>query len=352
LRAWLSTSSRSTSPLPNESADFIETVAMKDALQTNSDVNAPTILTLDATPTSGPAGRAPVTDDRTVYEPAKPQTAQPEMSGATVAESGAMASSVTVPRVSPAPAPEVSKIPAPATAAKSKAWIPIVVGVLLLGIVVVGAGGFWLWSRSRSAKTVATDTNVNRSGETANVPKEVSRYWIELEPAQGSEPTRVAAPVPLASGQSFKLHFTFNEEGYLYIFGPGPKNQPTAFLTTKPLPETGVTSNKVGSGVEFSFPKGTGNNLTLDKKPGTDNFTIIFTKTPLPSPSFLNEPVTGESLSSEQQADLKAFVEKYQKEQPSSELDESNPSAPFMKVKTRSGQPGDPIVFDVRIQHN
>ena len=49
--------------------------------------------------------------------------------------------------------------------------------------------------------------------------------------------TRVAGLVPLASGQSFKFHFAFNEDGYLYIFGPGENNQPTAFLTTKPLPK-------------------------------------------------------------------------------------------------------------------
>jgi serine/threonine protein kinase len=353
LRAGLSTSDRSTSPLADESADFIDTVAMKAALKTNSDVNAPTILTVEATPTAAPPGRAPAPDDRTVYEPAKPQPAQPDMSGATVAESGAMASSVTVPQVTkpvPAPVPEVQRIPAPV--AKSKAWVPIVAGVLLLGIILVGAGGFWLWNRSRSAATVTTNANVNRSAEVANAPREVSRYWIELEPAHGSEPTRVAALVPLASGQSFKFHVTFNEEGYLYIFGPGPDNQATAFLTTKPLPDTGVKSNKVGSGVEFTFPKGFGNNLTLDKRPGTDNFTIIFAKTPLSSPSFLNEPVTGNSLSAAQQADLKAFVARYQKETPSSELDESNPGAPLVRVKTTSSQPGDPIVFDVRIQHN
>jgi hypothetical protein len=179
----------------------------------------------------------------------------------------------------------------------------------------------------------------------------VSRYWLELEPARGNEPTRVAGLVPLASGQSFKFHFSFNEDGYLYVFGPGSDNQPTAFLTTRPLPESGVSSNKVFSGAEFTFPSGSGNNLTLDKSPGTDNFTIIFAKTPLSSPSFLNEVVTGEPLSPAQQADLKAFVSRYQKA-PSSEIDESNPRAPFVRVKATSDQPGNPIVFDIRIQHN
>ena len=60
-----------------------------------------------------------------------------------------------------------------------------------------------------------------------------------LSRAADGQTTRVAGLVPIASGQSFKFHFTFNEDGYLYIFGPGDNNQPTAFLTTKPLPQNG-----------------------------------------------------------------------------------------------------------------
>jgi len=347
LRAGLSTSSRSTSPLGNQQADLTETVAMSRSLETNSDVNAPTILTIEPTPTSAPASRTPVVNDATVYEPAKRQP-NAEISGATVAESAAMASSVTVPQL-PRPAPAVPQTAAPAV--KSKAWVPVVIGVLLLGVLAIGGVGFWLWNRSRSAETTATGANVNKSSEVTNAPREVGRYWLELEPARGNEPTRVAGLVPLASGQSFKFHFSFNEEGYLYVFGPGSNNLPTAFLTTRPLPESGVGSNRVGSGVEFTFPSGSGNNLTLDKSPGTDNFTIIFATTPLSSPSFLNEPVTGEPLSAAQQADLKAFVSRYQKA-PSSEIDESNPRAPSVRVKATADQPGNPIVFDIRIQHN
>jgi hypothetical protein len=158
--------------------------------------------------------------------------------------------------------------------------------------------------------------------------------------------------VPIASGQSFKFHFSFNDDGYLYIFGPGNNNQPTAFLTTKPLPQSGVTSNRITGGHEFSFPSGSGNNLTLDKNPGTDNFTVIFAKTPLPAPSFLNEPVTGQPLSAAQQADFKAFVTKYQEQRPITEPDESNARAPFVRVKAKPDPSGNPIVFDIRIQHN
>ena len=350
LRAGLSTSSDATTSHP---ADLVETVALNRALKTNSDVNAPTILTLEATPTSAP-GQRPAVNDATVYEPAKPQIAPPgkDMS-VTVAESAAMPSSVTVPQAQK-PARVVPQVAdQPVAAPKSKAGLLIGVVVAFVFLAVAGVGGFLLWNSSKTTSTVPSGSNASTSGEVANTPKEISRYWLELEPSvEGGQQTRVAGLVPIASGQKFKIHFAFNEEGFLYIFGPGQNNQPTAFLTTKPWPDSGVTSNKVTAGADFSFPKGPGNNLNLDKTPGTDDFTVIFSRKPLTAPSFLNEPVTGEPLSASQQADLKAFVNKYQEQRAVTELDESNSKAPFVRVKTIPDQTGNPIVFDIRIQHN
>jgi len=42
---------------------------------------------------------------------------------------------------------------------------------------------------------------------------------------------RVAGLLPIASGQSYKFHFTPSESAYLYIVGPGERNVLTAFLT-------------------------------------------------------------------------------------------------------------------------
>ena len=134
-----------------------------------------------------------------------------------------MASSVTVPQVAKPAPPEVAKVPAvaPAPAAKSKAGLLIGVGVALVLIVALGVGGFLFWKMKSNGSGTST-ANANTSGEVTNVPKEISRYWLELEPAAaGGQTTKVAALVPIASGQSFKFHFTFNEDGYLYIFGPG-----------------------------------------------------------------------------------------------------------------------------------
>ena len=108
----------------------------------------------------------------------------------------------------------------------------------------------------------------------------------------------------------------------------------------------------MAKGDEFSFPKGDGNSLTLDKNPGTDNFIVVFSKTPLPSPSFFNEQVTGEPLAAAQQSDLKAFVSRYQDKRLVTELDESNAEAQFVKVKAPPDQTNNPMVFEIRIQHN
>jgi len=349
LRAGLSTASRSTSPIGGDQATvLVDTAAINaGAVATNADVTAPTILTLEPAPTSPVGGRPVATNDATVYEPAK-LSVPPRDNSATVVESAAMASSVTVPQVSkPAPA-----TPVVAPASKSHAGLFIGVGVVLIVLLAAGVGGFLLWNKTRSGTTGTS--NVNTTTRAPAPPVEMSRYWIEIKPGKngkkGGQTTRLTRPVPIASGQEFMFHFVFNENGYLYILGPGEDNKPTAFLTTKPRADTGFTTNEVAKGEELSFPKG--NTLTLDKNPGTDNFVIVFSKTPLSSPSFMNEAVTGDPLSAAQQADLKTFVSKYQGRPPVTEFDESNPGAPFVKVKVAAEQSDDPIVFEIHIQHN
>lgn len=348
LRAGLATPSGSASA-GVAASELTETVVV-DTRETSSDVNAPTILTVDAAPTSPAAGRAASTHDPTVYEPAKVPPV-PNVA-ATIAESAVRADTVTVPQVAK-PAPPIPV--APPAPSKSKAGLLIGVGVVFVILLVAGVAGFFVWNKMKSSGTGNT-TNANTTNVVPSAPVEISRYWLELEPAKNGESrTKVAALVPIASGKSFKFQFVFEEDGYLYIFGPGDKNQPTAFLTTKPSSRTGLKSNKVSKGVEFSFPKDDENevhSLTLDNKPGTDNFMVIFSKVPLMAPSFLSEPVTGDPLSTEQQAELKAFVSKFQPKPPITEHDESKAGAPFIRVKVAPDQASNPIVFDIRIQHN
>ena len=358
LRAALASVPATPGVAQGQAPELMETVALPREMGTSSDVNAPTMITMeDASPTSVQADRPASTNAATVFESAPPPPIpappkpQPSMPAATVAESAPMPSVVTVPHIPTTTGSIPQEAP---SASKSKAGLFIAAALFVVLLLGGGVAGFLIWNNSKS-KTIATtgptgDPNIPA---TATAPREVTRYYLELEPAASGGPsTRVAAPVPIASGQSFKFHFVFSENGYVYIFGPGNNNQPTAFLTAKPLPASGVTTNRVVEGKDFSFPKGEGNSLTLDQKPGTDYFTVIFAKTALPEPTFLNDAVTGEPLSAQQQAELRAFAAKYQQKPPVTELDESTAGAPVMRVKVPPDQTGNPIVFDIRIQHN
>jgi serine/threonine protein kinase len=344
LKAGLSTAPMGASS--SATSELAETMSTSGTVPTNSDVNAPTVIGLDASITSIPSGGSVTTTPPAAHEstpkPAVEPPADLSMS-ATVVESADMVSRVTIdrhPQVTPAPAPK-----------RAKSSVGLIVGlVVALGILATaGIGGFLLYSKlKRTPSTPAQGTTVTPVAAT-----EVSRYWLMLEPASAKEaPTRVAGLVPIASGQSFQMRFVFAEGGYVYIVGPGgDNNEPTAFLTTKPAPQTGLENNEAKAGSEFSFPKGDGL-LSLDKKPGTDKFTVVFSKARLESPEFLNVPVTGKPMPANQLGEFNDFVRKYMQNIPVLELDGTNNQAPFVRVKVNSDQLGNPIVFEVRIQHN
>ena len=340
-----------------QSPDLMETVTISRDSGTKSDVNAPTMITMEgASSTSVQGDRPAATNAATVFEPASTPAppiprplADPGMAAPTVAESAAMPSIATVPQMPKSTGP-ISQVAPPS---KSKAGLFIAAVLLIVLVLGGGIAGFLIWNNSRSKNTVATVGPTSEAKPPAAAPREIATYWLELAPAAaGAKSTRVAGLDPLASGQSLKFHFVFNEDGYLYIFGPGRDNQLTAFLTANPSPASGVTSNQVVQGRDFSFPKGEDLDLTLDATPGTDNFIVIFSKTALTGAAFANERVTGEPLPAAQQAELKAFAAKYQEKTPLTELDDSTAGAPAVRVKVPPDQTGNPIVFDIRIQHN
>jgi serine/threonine protein kinase len=342
LRTGLQTAAAGPAVMPGV---LNETVALPSSLQTNSDVNAPTVITVDAMPTVAPpvGTNPPVRVDTPAPPPPPVAVAPPPDNGVSApAIGGTIASVVTVPQV-PQRQPEAP--------AKSKTGL--IVGVVVaLVLLLVGVGSFlaWNWSKTKTPESAAT-TNKTPAGGV--VTREVGGYWLELEPAKkGEKSTRVAGLVPIASGKSLKIHLTFAEDGYVYLVGPGPDaNKPTAFLTNKPALQTNLKTNEVKADSDFSFPAGT-TWLTLDKNPGAESYTVIFSKTKLTEPSFLDAPVSIKALSSAEQAELNQFVAKYQATPPKTEVDGSNVDAPSVRVKNASGDTGNPIIFDIRIQHN
>ena len=358
LKAGLTTAAAGIQP----SIEFAKTLSKPGKAQTNSDVNAPTVIGLDASVTSvpdtAPVTSAPQPAERVVNTPIDPSMSAPTVvesagSASTVVEhavsqSPSFGSDVTVAREPKAVVPDI----APAPKSKGKSGLVIGVIVLMVFLVVAAVAGYFIYAKLKPAPTTSTNTNTVATTP-MNTVKEVSRYWLMLEPASAKEaPTRVAGLVPIASGQSFQMRFVFPENGYLYIVGPGgDNNEPTAFLTTKPAPQTGLTSNAVNGGSEFSFPSGDGL-LRLDTKPGTDKFTVIFSKTKLESPSFLSSKVDGKPMSADRLSEFNDFVSKRMQKAPVTELDDTNNQLPFVRVKVDAEQVGNPIVFEIRIQHN
>ncbi len=358
LKAGLGTAAPGGKGAVSAINDFTATITTSENLQTNSDGTAATILTLDPAATSAPDQSPSTTTPPAVVDAPRstpPITAQPDpaVSGATVVERADMASSATIQQPRPVPvqpSPPVPPIDTSKPASKSMAGLAIgaVVLVVVLGVVVVG--GYFVY---KSLKPAGSENTNQNTVVTPTGPTQVAQYWLELEPSQaGTKPTQIAGLVPIASGQSFKMHFVFTEGGFLYVIGPaGDNNQPAAFLTTKPASVSGLTTNQVPANSTFIFPGGDGL-LTLDKRPGTDTFTIIYSKTKLETPSFLNDQVTGDPMTSNQLSEFRDFVSKYMKTSPTTELDDSNNQAPFVRVKVNADKLSGPIVFEIRIQHN
>ena len=350
--------SRTIPDLPHVEASRSHTADIPKASATKSDLNAPTVITVDSGATvsaiQSPAPRTAGPPEAPLAQ-GKPAAATPasnsewksmESLSPVVAPVG-MPSSVTIPQAPKPPVPQ----------AKRRGPVMFVIaGVLMLVLLIVGVGGFfavrWLTGKSDNTASGTGDRNSGSNGTTSVETKNLGRYWLDLQAESGREPVRVAGVVPLASAQSFKFRFVFSEAGFLYIVGPGSRNQLTAFLTDKPSAPSGLESNQVSRYVDFSFPKGSENWLTLDKKEGIEDYTIIFSPTALDQPKFLTAEVTGEPLTQEEQLELTSFLSKYKTNTPKSELNDKSPNEPFVELRVPKSDPfGNPVVFDVRIQH-
>ncbi|HKY28494.1 MAG TPA: protein kinase [Pyrinomonadaceae bacterium] len=345
---------RTVPDLPHFQESRAETSSVPAAQSTKSDVNAPTVITVDSSATapilpSGAPGETPevrptsggsvVPAERPRVESAPSPVPVPQRPSKP-AEPVDSSSSITIPQT-PATQP-----------ARRGPWVLIGVGALVLILAVVGVGGFfafqWLGSNNEKASTGSTET---RGTAATSEVRDLGRYWLEIMTSPLGESSSVAGVVPLASSQPFKFHFVLSEDGYLYILGPGERNQLTAFLTAKPAPISGVESNQVKKGADFSFPSGLEHWLELDKNPGTEVYTILFSPTPLSSPGFLTAQATGKPLSASEQAEFADFVAKYKANQAAIELNNGNANEPFVNVKVPKGASTNPSIFEIRIQH-
>jgi len=271
----------------------------------------------------------------------------------------AQPSAPAVPVAAPASAAPaaVSAPPLAAEApAKGKGSALIFAGVGLIALLLIaGVGGYFVMHTMMAkpeANVAKTDgpTNSGAGGEVAGA-HEIGRYWLQVNSETNS--VRADEEPQLASGQQFRFHFSPSENGYLYIIGPGEDNVPLTFLTSKPARDFGVRSNEVKSGQDFVFPADTRtkyNWLNLDETPGTDEFTIIFSGTPLTTPAFLDEEAL-RALNESDLSELNQAVAGFKSNLAGIEVMKNAPT-PFVSVKVpQSAAEGAPVVFKLKIAH-
>jgi serine/threonine protein kinase len=253
------------------------------------------------------------------------------------------------------------EVPQPFAQPKLAAPLPkkgfplLLVGVIAVVLLfVIAAAGYALMQyRATRATGVATATAPASRSDLAAPLHEVARYWLEVDAKGSAEVQRAGDTVTMQSGQSFKFHFSPNEGGYLYLIGPGPNNAPAIFLSAKPSGSSGLKTNEVRSGVDFSFPSDMNNKanfITLDQSAGTDEFTFVFSRARLENPPFF----AGTSNRLLTPDEVQAWND-FQKQAKASEATievVAGGQAPQAAVKVPQNAPENAsVVFRVRIEH-
>jgi len=138
-----------------------------------------------------------------------------------------------------------------------------------------------------------------------NVPmrQEIISYYLEVV-SPDSVTARATGMMPLALDSRFKFHFKPRQSGYIYLMALGKNDRLQTFLTEKPMPATGATTNWSVGGNDFQFPD-SGQWFMLPQEAESAPFTIIFSHEPLKSPGFLSMP-SGHELN---EAELQELAE-------------------------------------------
>src|SRR5712691_581985 len=205
---------RTVPDIPYVESSSSHTHGISGAVSTKSDVNAPTIITVDSPATSPqrPAATPAIAEPIAAQEAAKPAAANVDLG-----------SSATVPRRQ-----LPMEIPLAQEKRGGKGLLIAGAAVLLVIVAVVGVGGIvaFSWFKSKPGTSAAAPAKKpNSSTEAPAATSDFGRYWLETLPSElAAAPVRVAGAVPLKSGQAFKSHFEFLENGFVYVIGPGEQN--------------------------------------------------------------------------------------------------------------------------------
>lgn len=179
----------------------------------------------------------------------------------------------------------------------------------------------------------------------APMPVEVLRYGLEVNP-DGKSSRWVSGTEPLSADDSFRFHFFSPEGGFLYVLAPEKRNITTTFLTSEPLPESGVATNRIPPNSTFEFPS-KGASFGLRKDTHVTTYTVIFSPVALEEPGFLATRA-GHELTPSEQADFLAFCATHVGK---AQITEQKPdSGLFMSVRVPAERKSEPAIFDIVVR--
>jgi serine/threonine protein kinase len=179
---------------------------------------------------------------------------------------------------------------------------------------------------------------------------EALRYYLEIassKDAAGQNAIRATGFGPVEAGAKFKFHFKPNEGGYFYLVALGENGVPQTFLTSRPMPSSGVATNLSAAGRDFNFPAG-GQWFMTRKDAESTPFTVIFSRTPLKAPTFLSSEA-GRDLTEGEQQELLDMKERYATNAPEL-VAMKDGNQPFVSVQPPERATNEPIIFDISIK--
>jgi hypothetical protein len=109
-----------------------------------------------------------------------------------------------------------------------------------------------------------------------------------------------------------------------------------------------VKTNRLPEKSDFVFPQN--GDIGLDKKPGTELYTVIFSETPLTQPAFL-EASANRELSSAERSEYNSFVSRFSANRPDIRVNNRDQGAAYVAVQPNVAAAAGPLVFQIQLQH-
>lgn len=181
------------------------------------------------------------------------------------------------------------------------------------------------------------------------VTRELLVYQLEILSADGKSAKRGSGETRLVKGESFKLHFTPRQNGYLYIVAPDRENNPATFLTARPDEEWGVSGNRIMDGTDFSFPPHPDIWLEFSKGEDKMDFTLIFSSAALPAPGFLDAPAR-RKLNAQEQSELTGLRDQSIKSRKIEISPDAASSVSRVLLRQVEASPERPTVFELTVK--